>query len=105
MRGTARRHERVSAAIPVSIEGGARGETINVSPTGIYFITDAALSEEGPLRMTLEFESASGKMCLECVGEIVRVERGDGKLRVAARITESRLERRSGVNNKQGAHA
>lgn len=103
MPGSARQHERVTASIPVSIEGGAKGETLNVSPTGIFFVTDAQLRTEGPLRMTLEFESPSGKLYLECVGEIVRVETGDGKTRVAARITDSRLERRSG-NFKKGAH-
>jgi hypothetical protein len=59
-------------------------------------VTDAELRSKGPLRLTLEFESAAGKLYLECVGEIVRVEKGDGKIRVAAKITDSRLERRSG---------
>ena len=105
MRGTARRHERINASVPVAIEGGATGETLNVSPGGIYFVTDAELRSKGPLRLTLEFESGAGKLYLECVGEIVRVEKGDGKLRVAARITDSRLERRSGKQQRQGAHA
>jgi len=104
MRGTARRHERINASVPVAIEGGATGETLNVSPGGIYFVTDAELRSKGPLRLTLEFESGAGKLYLECVGEIVRVEKGDGKLRVAARITDSRLERRT-TKQRQGAHA
>ena len=104
MRGAARRHERINASIPVAIEGGVKGETLNVSPSGIYFVTDAELSSKGPLRLTLEFESAAGKLYLECVGEIVRVEKGDGKIRVAAKITDSRLERRSG-KQRLGAHA
>ena len=103
MPGSARQHERVTASIPVSIEGGAKGETINVSPTGIFFVTDKELRAEGPLRLTLEFDSAAGKLYLECVGEIVRVEQADGKMRVAARITDSRLERRNG-GFKKGAH-
>ena len=93
--GLARQQERVAASIPVSIEGGATiGETVNVSPSGIFFVTDAELRTEGPLRLTLEFDSPAGKLYLECVGEIVRIERGDGKMGVAARITDSRLERR-----------
>ena len=104
MRGSARRHERISASIPVAIEGGGTGETVNVSPSGIFFVTDAEMRPEAPLHLTLEFASPSGKLYLECVAEIVRVERGDGKLRVAARITDSRLERRSG-KQRQGAHA
>ena len=104
MRGAARKHERINASIPIAIEGGTKGETINVSPSGIFFVTDAEMRPEGPFHLTLEFESPSGKLYLECVAEIVRVERGDGKMRVAARITDSRLERRS-VKQRQGAHA
>jgi len=104
MRGSARRHERINATIPIAIEGGATGETLNVSPSGIFFVTDAEMRPEAPLRLTLEFANPSGPLYLECVAEIVRVERGDGKLRVAARITDSRLERRTG-KQRQGAHA
>ena len=104
MPGSARQHERVNASIPVAIEGGGKGETLNVSPSGIYFVTDKELADGGPLRLTLEFDSPSGKLYLECVGEIVRVEKGDGKMRVAARISDTRLERRNS-KHKQGAHA
>ena len=104
MRGSARRHERINSSVPVAIEGGAIGETLNMSPSGIFFVTDAELRPEGPLRLTLEFASPSGTLYLECEAEIVRVERGDGKMRVAARITDSRLERRGG-KQRQGAHA
>jgi hypothetical protein len=96
MPGSARAAERISAAIPISIEGGGKGETVNVSPVGIYFVTDKEVRDGGPLRLTLEFESASGKLFLECVGEIVRIESNEGKVGVAARITDSRLERRNG---------
>jgi len=104
MGASARKYERINASVPIAIEGGAKGETLNVSPGGVYFVTDAELRTEGPLRLTLEFENISGKFYLECVGEIVRVEKDGGKLRVAARITDSRLERRN-VRQKQGAHA
>jgi hypothetical protein len=104
MRGSARQQERVVASIPVQIEGGAKGETLNVSPSGILFETDAKLREDAPLHLTLEFESPSGKFYLECTGEIVRVEAGDGRTRVAARIKESRFERRVNGTPRQGAH-
>jgi hypothetical protein len=104
MRGPARRYERINASVPLSIEGGEKGETLNVSPGGIYFVMDGEPRPESPLRLTLEFENAAGKLYLECVCEIVRVDRGDGQLRVAARITDSRLQRSSG-KQRQGAHA
>jgi hypothetical protein len=104
MRGSARQHERVVASIPVQIEGGSKGETLNVSPSGIYFVVDSELRQDTPLHFTLELESPAGTMYLECTGEVVRVERGDGKVRVAARLTESRLDRRTG-KLKERAHA
>ncbi len=104
MPGSARQHERFNASVPIVIEGVGKGETLNLSPSGIYFVTDQELGDSGPLRLTIEFDSPSGKLYLECVGEIVRVEKADGKVRVAARITDSRLERRNG-KHKQGAHA
>ena len=104
MRGSTRQHERVSATIPISIEGGLKGETLNVSPSGIYFVVDKDVKSDGPLRLTLEFESPSGKLFLECSAQIVRVDKTDTRIGVAARITDSRLERRNG-KYKQGAHA
>lgn len=91
-----RQHERVKVSIPVFIDGGGQGETVNLSPAGVYFVTDRILSSTGPVRFTLEFDSPAGKLYLECAAEIVRVDKGEGKVRVAARITESRLERKTG---------
>ena len=105
MRGSTRQHERVSASIPVSIEGGLKGETVNVSPSGLYFVVDQDLQADKPLRLTLEFESPSGKLCLECSAQIVRVDRTDNRVGVAARITDSRLERRTNGKHRQGVHA
>jgi hypothetical protein len=104
MRGSTRQHERVTASIPVAIEGGLKGETVNVSPTGVYFVTDGDLKADGSLRLTLEFESPSGKLYLECSAQIVRVDKKDGRVGVAARITDSRLERRGSGKQRQGAH-
>ena len=105
MRGSTRQHERVVASIPVSIEGGLKGETVNVSPSGVYFVVDREMESGKPLRLTLEFESPSGKLYLECSAQVVRVDKTDNKVGVAAKITDSRLERRSSGKQRQGAHA
>jgi hypothetical protein len=95
MSGEARRCARVAADVRVLLADGCEGVTRDVSASGIYFVTDADLAEGGPIRFSVEFGSEAGKMYLECCGEVVRIERGGGKLGVAARITESRLQRKS----------
>jgi len=105
MRGSTRQHERVAASIPVSIEGGVKGETVNVSPSGVYFVVDRDMEMGSPLRLTLEFESPSGKLFLECSAQVVRVDRGDGKVGVAVRITDSRLGEKTNGRHRQGTHA
>jgi hypothetical protein len=104
MAGLARRLERVNATIPVQLGNGATGETRNLSPGGIFFVTDAEMESGSAIRFTIEFDSPAGKLCLECVGEVVRIERADGKIGVAAKITESRMERRNATPQRQGAH-
>lgn len=92
-----REFERVNAVIPVHIEGGGEGVTRNLSPQGLFFVTDREILPGNTLRFTIEFGSQAGTFHLDCVAEIVRVENAEqGKIGVGARIIESRLERRSG---------
>ena len=95
-----RAQQRVSAVLPVKVEGRAAGVTRDISPSGIYFETDQEMADGGTIHFTLEFDNPSGKLLLECSGEIVRVEKAGGKVGVAAKIVESRLERFS-ENKKQ----
>src|SRR6185503_5288149 len=89
----------------VQIEGGIEGETLNLSPSGLFFVVDEVMQAGSSLRFTLEFDSAGGKLYMDCVGEIVRVERRDGKVGVAAKIVESRLERRKEIEIPKPAAA
>ena len=77
----------------MKVEGKTAGVTRDISPSGIFFETDAEMTQGSPIHFSLEFENPSGKLLLECSGEIVRVERAGGKVGVAAKILESRLER------------
>lgn len=90
-----RAQQRVSAALPVKVEGRATGITRDISPSGIYFETDVEMTSGSAIHFSLEFDNPSGKLLLECSGEIVRVERAGGKVGIAAKIVESRLERYS----------
>src|SRR5258706_11464034 len=83
MRGSAREFDRVNATIPVQFEGGIEGETRNLSPSGVFFVVDTEMKAGGSLHFTLEFDSAAGKLYMDCIGEIVRVEKADGKAGIA----------------------
>jgi hypothetical protein len=88
-----RAQQRVAAVLPVKVEGRNAGLTRDISPSGIFFETDSELTSGSAIHFSLEFDNPSGKLLLECSGEIVRVERAGGKIGIAARILESRLER------------
>jgi hypothetical protein len=85
--------QRVSAVLPVKVEGKTTGVTRDISPAGIFFETDADMASGSTIHFSLEFDSPPGKLMLECSGEVVRIERAGGKIGVAAKILESRLER------------
>jgi len=59
------------------------------------------MTDGSSIHFTLEFDNPSGKLLLECSGEIVRVEKAGGKIGVAAKIVESRLERYGDTNSKK----
>lgn len=98
-----RQFERTEATVKLQLEGGVKGETRNLSPGGLFFVTDEEMEPGQTLHFTLEFDDPAGKLHLDCIGEIVRVERTDGKIGIGAKIIESRLERRT-VGLRQGAH-
>lgn len=105
MRGSAREFDRINATIPVKFEGGIEGETRNLSPSGVFFVVDSEMKTGGSLHFTLEFDSTGGKLYMDCIGEIVRVVKADGRIGVAAKITESRLQRRAPALAEASAHA
>jgi hypothetical protein len=88
-----RTQQRVSAVLPVNVEGHVAGMTRDISPSGIFFETDMEMTSGSSIHFALEFDNPSGKLLLRCSGEIVRVERAGGKIGVAAKIIESRMER------------
>jgi hypothetical protein len=89
---TKRRDERVKAALPVRVAGGQPGLTRDVSASGVFFETDEEMSSGSAIEFAVEFDGPAGRMVMRCSGEIVRVERSGGKVGVAAKILESKLE-------------
>jgi hypothetical protein len=89
-----RSEERVAMAVPVMLPDGSLGTTRDISASGIYFETDS-LPLVSPLAFTVEFRNDTGAgMALRCRGQVLRVERNNGRVGIAARILESRLEPR-----------
>ena len=98
-----REYKRLDAAIPVRLEDGTTAITRDLSPAGVFFVTDKRMEAGNSIHFTIEFDNPGGKLHLDCLGEIVRVEQADGKIGIAAKILESRLQRKTGTT-KQGAH-
>ena len=92
-----RLEERFESIMPIELDQG-RGETRNVSASGIYFITDAPLAQGMAVRFTLRFPQAAAASPFLLRGEarVVRVESFDGKLGVGAVISHYALERTGG---------
>jgi len=95
-----RAQQRVSAVLPVSVDGHVAGVTRDISPSGIFFETDMEMANGSSIHFALEFDNPSGKLLLRCSGEVVRIEHSGGKIGVAAKIIESRMERLEGKEAK-----
>ncbi len=88
-----RLEERFESIMRIELDSGS-GETRNVSASGIYFITDVALKEGAPLRVTLSFKRASGgPFLLRGEARVVRIERVGSAFGVGAAISHYELQR------------
>jgi hypothetical protein len=86
-----RQEERVNATLPI-ILGRGTGVTRNVSASGVFFETNLDYAPESEIRFAIQLDAPGGKMMLKGQGQIVRVERRNGKVGVAAKIIASTLE-------------
>ena len=100
--------KRVSATLPVNLEGGAIGLTRDVSASGIFFEIDIDNVPDSLISFTLEFDGPGGGMTLKCKAQVLRVERpqeesAPGEKRgamagkrvgIAAKIIESKFDAR-----------
>jgi len=98
-----RRAQRFPLTLPLEVklqeQSGEIRQPANVrdiSATGVYFLLDRELQPASKVEffVRLNIEGApSGGVLLHCVGSIVRVERKDGDVGVAARIDRYRFVR------------
>ena len=78
--------------------------TRDVSASGVFFETDQDMADGSPIEFAVELDSPTGKLVLRCSGQIVRIQRSGGKLGVAAKILDSKLELRDvPIGNKAAA--
>jgi hypothetical protein len=84
-----RQTARVRMEIPVQLQNGT-GVTRDVSPSGVFFLTDRKYSPGVSLTFTLELDYAfpGEQMHLHCRGKVVRVESMTEKFGIAASISE-----------------
>lgn len=82
-----RASQRIQVEVPVYI-GDEKAVTRDISWAGIYFLTKQTFSEGGDLNFSLDLTYAlPGKpIKLDCYGEVIRVERHNGKFGIAAKI-------------------
>lgn len=88
-----RRNKRYPAELTLIFEGGS-GAVRNVSASGIYFVTDAALREGQPVKFSLNFDHfPSGPIAVNCTAKVVRVEEQGARNGVAVEISDFEFRR------------
>jgi hypothetical protein len=82
-----RKAVRFTGQLPMELKQGT-GMTRNFSTSGIYFETDQSLSHLEPIEffLILEHTGLGPQVRVHCYGEIVRVEPGGEKTRIAVAI-------------------
>ncbi len=93
-----RQAERFRLVLPVQI-GEERGQTRDISVSGIYFETDDTFAPGSEVDFSVDLEHVRPirPVRLVCKGRIVRVERKDGKVGVAVAVDSHRFETVSGL--------
>ena len=85
-----RQKTRYSATLPAQIDIGA-GVVRDISASGVFLETDLDLQVGSRLQLSIDIDTAGGKLRMECEAAVTRIERADGKHGVGARILSSKL--------------
>jgi hypothetical protein len=75
--------ERFSMSLPIRMEHGGIGFTVDISVSGVAFLTDVALEPGSVVHFSMTLNEKSGPLQLHCGGVVVRVE-PRGRSRFAA---------------------
>jgi hypothetical protein len=79
---------RVHASLPVSIASDSF-LTRDVSASGVFIEVNSSFNKGEQIDFVIEFDSPGGKLFLQCIGEVIRLERRNGKTGVAIKIVNS----------------
>lgn len=102
IRGIARRiarprnASRLKNELPILMDFGGSGVTRDISPSGVFFETDAAYTVGSTVHFAIEIVSIAGQMRMECSGTIVRLEKQATKVGVAVKFHSQRLKSAAG---------
>ena len=99
-----RKEERFQTELVLRLDGGREGVARNVSPSGIFFVTQAALKEGQPVSFSLEFQDfPSGPVEVNCSARVVRVVEQGASQGIGASIDsfEFRTLPKAGGSNQQ----
>jgi len=79
------REDRVEAKLPVFVNTKL-GLTKDINSTGLFFEVTEEHTLGSKINLEVEINTSEGLIKLVCQGEVVRVEKKDGKLGVGAKI-------------------
>jgi hypothetical protein len=79
------RAPRVRSQLPV-LMNGKRGITEDISSTGIFFEIEDEQSVGSIVNFMIELDTPGGNLNVQCEAEIIRLEKVNGKTKVAAKI-------------------
>jgi len=82
---------RVNSQLPVQLNG-VEGKSRDISASGIYFEIDESNDIGSTIQFSVELDTPGGVIHLVCEGEVVRLEKRDGKLGIAAKILSQELK-------------
>lgn len=82
---------RVPVSLPVSIASD-NYITRDVSASGVFIEVNSSFNRGERVDFVIEFDSPGGKLFLNCIGEIVRLEKRNDKIGVAVKIINSVME-------------
>ncbi|MEY3107505.1 MAG: hypothetical protein RIT35_1683 [Pseudomonadota bacterium] len=79
------REDRIEASLPVFVNAKT-GLTKDINSTGLFFEINEEHTPGSKINLEVEINTNQGLITLICQGEVVRVEKKDGKLGVGAKI-------------------
>ncbi|OWS71257.1 hypothetical protein CBI30_07365 [Polynucleobacter aenigmaticus] len=90
--GIRRADARINGSLPVTVNGIA-GMARDISASGIFFEIDECANNLGSLiQLSVQLDTPGGGINLLCEGKVVRIEKRDGKLCIAAKIISQTMQ-------------